>query len=241
MKAYRPLGWLVATMVTSYSTAALGQAAPSQPPQVVATGEGEAKLAPDRATIYLGIQSRATSAAAASADNARRQRAVLDTLRAIGLGSTDLSTLNYSVAPEMQYDRPGGAPRVTGYVVTNTVRADIRRLDDIGPAIDASLAKGANQVSGLEFYSSNPDDARHAALAAAVTKARSDAETMAKAGGGSLGALLELTSSTQPVRPYATPMRGVVGAMAAPQTPIEPGQQTIRSVVTGRWAFVPGR
>ena len=82
-------------------------------PEISTVGQGEARAVPDRATIYIGVQTRAVTAAAASADNARRVRAVLDTLRAVGLTSAQLSTENYSVAPEMVYAN-GQAPRVTG-------------------------------------------------------------------------------------------------------------------------------
>jgi uncharacterized protein YggE len=147
--------------------------------------------------------------------------------------------MNYNVSPEVQYDRPGGSPRVTAYTVSNTVRAEIRRLDDVARVIDGALAKGANQISGLEFFASNVDDARRTALAAAVAKARGDADAIARAAGGSLGALLELTTSVPPVRPFAVAVRSA--AMAQVATPIEPGQQIIQATVTGRWVFVPGR
>jgi len=211
------------------------------PPQIVTTGEGEARLSPDRATLYVGVQTRATTAASAASENARRQRAILDTLRALGLGADQISTINYSVSPEIQYDRPGGSPRVTAYTVSNTVRAEIRRLDDIARIIDAALAKGANQVSGLEFYSSNADDARRSAIAAAVAKARADAEAIARAAGGSIGTLIELGTSVPPIRAYEVAMRSAAVAQVATSTPIEPGQQTVHATVTGRWVFVPGR
>jgi uncharacterized protein YggE len=214
---------------------------PAAPPQIVTTGEGEARLSPDRATLYVGVQTRATTAASAASENARRQRAILDTVRALGLGPDQISTINYNVSPEIQYDRPGGAPRVTAYTVSNTVRAEIRRLDDIARIIDAALAKGANQVSGLEFFSSNADDARRTAIAAAVTKARADAEAIARAAGGSIGALIELGTSVPPVRPYEVAMRSMAVAQVATPTPIEPGQQIVHATVTGRWVFVPGR
>jgi uncharacterized protein YggE len=211
------------------------------PPSVTTSGEGEARLVPDRATLFLGVQTRAATAAAAGADNARRQRAILDTLRALGLGADQLSTVNYNVSPEMQFDRPGGTPRVTGYTVSNTVRAEIRRVDDIGRLIDGALAKGANQVSGLEFYASNSDDARRTALGAAVAKARADAEAIARAAGGSLGALLEVSTSVSPIRPFEVAMRSAAVAQVAAPTPIEPGQQIVHATVTARWTFIPGR
>jgi uncharacterized protein len=214
------------------------QATPSQgPPRIIATGTGEARVSPDRATIFVGVQSRATTAAAAGADNARRQKAILDTLRALGLTPDQLSTLNYNVSPEMQYNQNGGAPRVTGYVVTNTVRAEVRKIDDVGRLIDAALGKGANEISSLQFYSSKADSARRAAMADAVRNARADAEALAAASGGSVGPILEISSSAPPVRPFSEmPMAKMASAQA---TPIEPGQQTISASVSVRFTFVP--
>jgi uncharacterized protein YggE len=222
------------------SAGAAAQAPPTSAfgSQVVTTGVGEARVVPDRATIFIGVQSRAPTAAAAGADNARRQRAILDTLRAVGLNAEQLGTINYNVTPEMQYNPNGGTPRVTGYVVTNTVRAELRRIDDVGRVIDAALAKGANEISSLQFTSSKADSVRRAALAEAVVNARADAEALARAAGGSLGALLELSTTSIPIRPMME-MSMAKTAMAAPRTPIDPGEQVINASVTARWAFVP--
>jgi uncharacterized protein YggE len=209
-------------------------------PQIVVTGSGQATVSPDRATIFLGVQTRGITAAAAGAENARRLRAVLDTLRAVGLASDQLSTINYNVSPEMQYSPNGSAPpKVTGYVVTNTVRAELRRIEDVARVIDAALGKGANEVSSLQFFSSKADSVRRAALASAVADARADAEVLARAAGGSLGVLLEVSSSESPVRPMPQVMR--MEAAVGKATPIEAGQQTVTATVTARWAFVPGR
>lgn len=218
---------------------ALGQSAPTPPPHVVTTGTGEVQLSPDRATVIVGVQSRAATVALASADNARRQRAIIDTLRALGLTSDQIATVNFNVSPEMQYP-PNQTPKVTGYVVTNTVRASLRRVEDVGKTIDAALAKGANEVSGVEFTSSRADSARRAAIAEAVAHARADAETMAKAAGGTLGSLLEVASGVEPIRPFEATMARARVAAAAP-TPIEPGQLTVTATVTARWTFVPNK
>jgi uncharacterized protein len=224
---------IVATVSASRSGRAQTPAA-----QIVVSGSGEARITPDRATILVGLQSRAATAAAAAADNARRQKAVLDTLRALGLTGEQLSTVNYNVSPEMVYPTAGGAaPKVVGYSVTNSVRADVRRLDDVARVIDAALSKGANEISSLQFYSSKADSARRAALAAAVADARMDAEVLAKAAGGSLGPLLELSTSQIPVRPVPMAMRAMTSAVAE-KTPIEPGQQTVSATVSARWSLV---
>src|SRR5262249_18620881 len=131
MRYIRLLTVLCAGLVASASTISAQAAAAT--PQIVVTGTGEDRVSPDRAVVPVGVQSRATTVAAAAADNARRIKAILDTLKSMGLSGEQLMTVNYSVSPEMTGMQ---TPKVTGYVVTNSVRAEVRRLDDIGGVID---------------------------------------------------------------------------------------------------------
>lgn len=229
-----------ALMLSAVVVPSIGAAQTSTPtpPQIIATGSADISVTPDRATIFIGVQTRSTTVGPAAAENARRQRAILDTLRALGLGSDQLATLNFSVSPEMQY-APNQTPKVTGYVVRNTVRASLRRIEDVGKVIDAALAKGANEISSLQFSSSKADSLRRVAMAAAVADARADAEAIARAAGGTLGQLLEASTSSPP-RPFQEIALGKAQMAAAP-TPIEPGEQTLSVTVTARWAFVAGR
>jgi uncharacterized protein len=234
--------WLIcATIMAANSAGVLAQGAQGQQPvpQVSTSATGEARVHPDRATILFAVETRAQTATKASADNAKRQKAVIDTLRDLGLVEGQVSTTGYSVAPEMRYD--GKQPQVVGYVARNGVQADVRRIDQVGALIDAALGAGANVVNSLRFYSSRADDARKEALANAVAKARSDAESMAKAAGGSLGSLIELSTSGV-ARPMGEEFALARMASAdATQTPIEPGEQTVTVFVSARWAFVQNR
>jgi hypothetical protein len=217
---------------------------PMQGPDIVTAATGEARVTPDRAQIHIGVQTRAATAAQAGTDNASKSRAVIDAIKAKGISAEQIATSEYNLYPEYEQQeqpRAGQGPRVIGYVATNTVRVEVRRLDQVGPIIDAALAAGANMVNAIQFFASNVDAARRTALAEAVTRARGDADALARAAGGSLGALLELNTQSPPVRPmYGAErvMRMDAGAVA--QTPIEPGQQTLAVWVSGRWAFVPG-
>lgn len=208
-------------------------------PQIVTTAMGEARLTPDRANILVGVQTRATTAAAAARDNASRQQAIIAAIAALGIPREQISTENYSVYPETRYDREGQNPTVVAYVVSNVVRVEVRNIQQVGPVIDAALSRGANQINSLEFYSSNTDAARHRALGEAISRARADAEVMAQAAGGRLGQLIELVTMDMGPRPVfrAEAMMAKAGA-AAPPTPIEAGELTVRVGVTARWQFV---
>lgn len=211
-------------------------------PALSTSGQGEAKVTPDRASVLVNVQTRATTATAAAADNSAKTRAVLDALGKLGLAREQLSTEGYTVYPEMRYDKDGGSPRVAAYVVTNTVRAETRRPEQAGAIVDAALGAGANMINSLSFYASSIDEARRQAISSAVAGARADAEAMARAAGGTLGALLELSTGgpTIPPRPmYDMAMRGKVASMQMEPTPVNPGQLTVTVFVTARWRFEP--
>ena len=207
-------------------------------PQIVVVGHGEAKVPPDRATIQVSVQTRALTAAAAASENANKQQAVFNALKALGLGADQLSTINYNVYPEQRYVE-GKEPTIVGYNVTNTILVDVRKLTQVGPVIDAALSHGANMITSLQFYASNTEAARRTAISLAIERARADAEVAARAAHGSLGGLLEINiSSYSPPPPRPVMMRAAAGVAQA-DTPINPGEETLAVDVSTRWRFLP--
>jgi uncharacterized protein YggE len=209
------------------------------PSEISTSATGEARYVPDRASISMGVQTRAATAAKASADNAVKQRAVIDAIRALGIGAEQISTENFSLNAEQVYNPQAGdkAPRVTGYVATNTVRVEVKKVEQVGGLIDAAIAKGANDISSLDFHSSAPDSLRRVALANAYKQAAADATVLAQAAGGSLGELIELTTGSGSEGP--TP-RIMAMAKSASSTPISVGEQGTSASVMARWRFVSG-
>ncbi len=216
--------------------------APNDPvPQIAVTGRGEVKVSPDRATIQVSVQTRAATAAVAAAENANKQQAVLAALRSLGLTNDQFSTVGYNVYPEQRFDQ-GKEPVIIGYNVTNTILVDVRKLTQVGPVIDAALAHGANSISSLQFYASNTEAARRSAIAAAIEKARADADAAARAARGTLGSLLEINvSSYSPRPPQPMMQRAVAGGMAQADTPINPGEEILSVEVSTRWKFIAGQ
>lgn len=211
-------------------------------PQIVTSAHGEVRVPPDRARISIGVQTRAVTAADAAVQNSRKQRAVIDAIKARGVPAEQISTSNFNVIPETRYDREGqAAPRTTSYLVINTITVELRRIDLVGPVIDASLAAGANQINSLSFGIIAADSARRAALAIAVARSRADAEMVARAAGGSLGPLIEIIAmdaySPGPPRPYMAMTREL---SQSPSVPVEPGQESVTANVNARWQFIQG-
>jgi uncharacterized protein YggE len=226
-----------AVAVTPALTVAQQSPAP-QVPQIVTTARGEVELKPDRAYVQFAVETRASTAAGAAADNSRRQRSVLDTLQKLGISPDQMQTSNLQVMPEMVYPGQGLPPKVSGYVARNSVRVDVTKLELTGVLIDAGLAKGSTGIGGLSFYSTKAVEAQREALARAVTAARLDAEAMAKAAGLQLGILLEIVASPANEPPMFNASGGSVMRMAAElaPTPVNPGELKVTETVTVRWA-----
>ena len=207
-------------------------------PQIQVSARGEVHVSPDRATIQISVQTRASTAAAAAAENAAKQKLVFDAMRALGLEANQLSTVNYNVYPEQKYE-PNREPVVVGYNVTNTLLVEVKKLSQVGPVIDVALSKGANMITSLQFYASNTEEARRTAITSAVQKARLDAEAAARAAGGSVGGLLEVSIGAYTAPPPRPMMMQRVQADSAPmETPISAGEQTLSVDITTRWRFV---
>ncbi len=214
-------------------------AATVRSPQLNASATGEVELRPDRATLYLSVESRGGTAAKAANETARRQKQVLDTLKALGIGAEQLQTASLQINPEYANPGPGQRPKVTGYVATSTIRVDILRIEQVGAVVDAGLAGDATGIQGLHFGSSREGEARKQALALAVSKAMGEADAMARAAGGMLGGLIELNAQQNFTRDYAAaaaPMAFMKAGGSNPM-PVAEGLIKISATVSGRWAY----
>jgi len=206
-------------------------------PQISTSATAEVQLKPDRASLAFSVESHASTAAKAGAETARRQRAVLDTLRALGITADQMSTASIEISPEYAYNV--APPTLKGYVARNSVRIDVRDIEKIGALIDGALAKEATGIGSLSFSSSKADEARRQALELAVAKAKGEAESIARAAGGALGPLMDLSAVPSYTRPIPVEMASskAMALRGADATPVAPGEITVSATVSGRWVF----
>ncbi len=207
-------------------------------PQISIQARGEVQVAPDRARVQVGVETQAKTAALAAAENSKKQTAVLAAIRALGIPSSSISTLNFSVSPVQRYDEKERKVIVDGYTVSNIVQVETDKLEQTGGIIDAALTNGSNRIAGLDFMVKDASKARDAALTLAVESARRQADVAAKAAGGRILDLIEL-SVNDFERPEPRPTMMVSRAMAsdAAPTPISEGTSTVAVTVMTRWRF----
>lgn len=230
-------------------TAAGAQAAVVEPspsprqPEITASGRGEVRLAPTHAALIVNVATRANTAVEAAAQNGQKVEAVIKALRGSGLSEKDITTAGYNLRQDYDY-RPDRRPEPSGFTANTSIRAEVRRLESLGRVIDAAIAGGATGISGVQYFASNIEDARRSAMAQAVREARTDADVLARAAGGSLGRLIALNSGgvNQPFPRQMLDAGASVSMASAAGAPtnVVPGELNVIAMVSGRWEFIPG-
>lgn len=216
---------------------AQAQAVPT-PPQIIVSANGEVVVTPDRANIQLGVETEAKTAALASSENNKKQTAVLAAIKALGIPASAITTSSFSVQPIQRWDEKLRKTLIDGYRVSNLVVVNVSKIEQTGAVIDGALANGANRVAGLNFESSDPSKAREEAITKAVAQARREADVAAKAAGGSIEGLLEITiNSYEQPRPVPMFAMAKMASADATPTPVSEGTLTVQVNVTTRWRF----
>jgi uncharacterized protein YggE len=194
---------------------------------------GETRIAPDMATISLGVMTEAKTAQAAMQANAARMTQVVDTLRRAGIAAKDIQTSGLNLNPQYVYEQ-NLPPRLNGYQASNQVTITVHDLARLGQVVDATVSAGANQVNGINFGLDDPTAAENAAREAAVKALSAKAELYARATGHRISRLVTLSegAASYPVPP-PMPIMAMQRMEKAADTSVSPGELKVRVDVTG--------
>ncbi len=195
--------------------------------QVTVVGSGESRVAPDMASVQLGVETTAPTTQEALAQNTAQAQAIIEQLKQLGVADKDIQTSGLNIYAT--YNNDGRS--VTGYSVSNNVTVVIRNLAQAGDLLDKVVQAGANRVYGVSFGVSDPKAAQAQARDAAMADARARAEQLALASGAQLGTVLVITESigAGPVLPR--PMMDARAEAAGAPVPVQAGEQVVAASV----------
>ena len=198
---------------------------------VTVNGQGSVSITPDTALAQVGVEARAPQLNDALADATQRMTQVLESVRALGIDSKDISTSRIAIDPIAAPRRNEGDPvRIDGYRVGNTAQVRIRDVRMVGRVLDAVVRAGANTIGSLAFTVSDRTAVEAQARALAVRDAATKAQQLADAAGVPLGPLLTLTEQG-----IGRPMPVARGVAAMASMPVEPGEVEVTVVVEARY------
>lgn len=230
---------LAALVVTAAGHLTAQQA--NAPAEIRTSGSSIVTVPADLATVTIEFTGRGKTPQIAGQAAAERANAIRKALIATGIPRDSLPTGgrwgSWGNRSDMRLEFFG---RDTFYTTNDVFTARIHNLDLVGRVIDTALAEGAQRISNVEFGRTNPKPFSVQALREATQMARSNAETMAEAAGGSLGRMIELTTeSAAAFAPVSSFGASAMGAARAVQTTIVAPQLSATATVRGRWEFKP--
>lgn len=170
---------LLAASLMLAATAPALSAGDLPPRQVTVTGESRIQVAPELATITLGVSEEASEAAAAMSAVSDAMSDVIADLKLAGIQPKDMQTQSIAMHPvwsQSRYDDGQNRRKITGFEASNTLVVRVRDLDRLGALMDEVLSAGANRFQGLSFAVADPaavqDKIRGDAVRDAMRKAR---------------------------------------------------------------------
>ena len=202
---------------------------------ITVTGEGRVDIAPDMATISIGVTTEGDTARAAMDANTAGLAAAIAGLKSSGIADKDIQTSGLNLGPRYDYDRTNanGSALITGFQASNTVTVRVRALDTLGTVLDAVVTDGANTLGGVTFGLQDPDPVLDAARKDAVADARRKAELYAGAAGVGLGRVMTIAeqSGYTPPMPMAMAEASFDKRGGAP-VPVQGGEVSVMASVT---------
>ncbi len=206
------------------------------PEMLSVTGEGKASIAPDVATIDLGIITEGNAINIIIEKNTNSMNTVLADIKTLGIAEKDIKTKNYSLQPRYDWTQTG--TRISrGYSLTQTIEVKIRDFAKIGNVLEVASAKGVNNIGDLHFTIDDLEKAKVIAREKAIANAKEKAQAIAQQTGLKLKKITNIYEDTG-AYPYPTyDTVGMGSSMKAEVMPtiaptIQTGEQEITVKVT---------
>jgi uncharacterized protein YggE len=192
---------------------------------VVTSGDATVSRKPDLAILYVGVESKESTASAAQQDLAGKAAKLIARAKALGIPDKEINTSNYSVSPN--YTPNTGT--VDGYRASETLVLKWHNVDTTGKALDGLVQQGGATQISVSFGLADPKAAQAEARKLAIADARSRAQAMASAAGVQLGKVLRVSDLT--VSGYPSAGYSIKAADAAVPTQVPVGQLDVQITV----------
>jgi uncharacterized protein len=207
-----------------------GTSAP-QVTTITVTGTNIQSLAPDTVVVNAGATETATTAQAAQTKMNTVIHSVMNTLGGLSIPANDVQTSNYNLQPNYSQQSKDGQQVLTGFTTNENLSIQLQNVAQAGALIDTLVKVGVNQINGVNYEISNPNQAEAQAYGAAMKDARNQANTIAQALGSVITGVQSVTTANNGVGPIY-PMASFATKSSSDSTSLAPGAQQISTSVT---------
>ncbi|MEH3117177.1 MAG: SIMPL domain-containing protein [Methylorubrum populi] len=221
---------LLAAPLLVLTIASAPAAADDEAGRIRVIGRASQEIAPDFASVDIGVESRGATPAAALDAASQTATGIIAAAREMGVAEADIGTSSITLQPRTRTIRQSDGTtgeRDDGYTAGNRVRVHLAEMGKLGELMRRALDSGANRIQGIGFGLRDPAAAEVAVQVAAVKDARAQAERIAEASGVKLGSVLSIDAPPRAEAPRPMPYGLAMAKAAAPRgrtaVPVEAG------------------
>jgi len=162
------------------------------------SGESVVTTAPDKAEIYVRIETEAETAKEAKDANAEISAKVKEALLNAGVEKTDIETSQFNLYPKQKYIEENETYITIGYVLQNVMKVTTKKVDKAGELVDVAVNAGANGIDSVYFglTKEKRQEIEKEALAKATEIAKARAKALSEAAGVDLKKLVSVTGGS---------------------------------------------
>jgi uncharacterized protein len=180
---------VVVSLLSLSSLAALAQNQPVaiRPDTIYVGADGKYEAAPDTALVQFNIAAQEVELKDANARAQRAAEQVREALRANGIDPRQAEIGTFQVQPVYDYRNP--KRKLLGYRVNSAISLKLTDFSKIGALAARFAEMDVTENQSISYLLEQIDAAKTKAVEDAFQKAKSNAATVAKAGGRTLGEL----------------------------------------------------
>lgn len=224
LRAMKVIGILIAVLLLTAGCMTPSQAFDRMeqvgrtPPSISVSASGTVESQPDAATLRVSISELRTSTREAQDAVNKKISQVIEAAGNLGINEEAVETSSLSVGPEYQWNE--GERILLGQRVRQSLTIDIDEIDSASLLFDELGTVEGIEVSSLNFYLKDTENAYEQARELAFTKAQQKAQQFARLGGVVLGKPLSISeSSSEQIVRSAEPK--LMAAESAAYTPTQ--------------------
>lgn len=163
---------------------------------VTVSGSATVTSPPDEAVIILTVENDGATSTAAMDATSTQSNQLLAALKSAGIEDSAIQTSSVTLYPVRSYDPNTGKETLTGYRAQNSVKVTMKDAATVAKVLAAGVDSGVTLVSGPEWRLRDDSQAVNEALKLAVAHARAKADSLAAAGGVSIGDVITMNESS---------------------------------------------
>lgn len=198
------------------------------------SAQGKVTSVPDLATVRIGVITEGTSAIDVKDKNNKKINQLISFIKQEGVHKDNIQTSDFHASPKYNYTN--GQSNIIGYQANQIMTVKFLDIDksrsQLEKILDGAANNGANQIQGVDFSFSNPENLKKQARKLAIENAKEKAVEISTQANLHLGNVINIIESGNSSNQSPYPMAMSFSREKSVAPDIQPGTQDIIENIT---------